>query len=205
MAFKLVMGLWLTPDFSEVEAGRREPPRLNHSKVDFEALARFYKDLFPYGPPVKIQVPNDTIDQVTIHLRQGAGAGDPESLRCSDFGEILLAQSDKQKGTVVDVRSAWNKLHYLKDRDFAPPPTLLPFVVTASDFEDAMIWRANCRPSMGLPPFDILDESGHNQKHNGVLSQESRDQLEQIFGSPFEPSSILDQLATSPPPAYARR
>lgn len=204
MSFKLVMGLWVVPDFSEVEAGRQEPPRLNHSKVDFEALADFYRELFPYGPPVSIQVPNDTIDQVTVHMRQTPGEN-PEALRCSDFGEKLLAQALKHKGTVVDVRKAWQSLHFLKDRNFAPPPVLLPFVVTATDFEDAMIWTAACRPSLGLRPFDVLGEGSQEEKHNGTLPQATLDRLAQILGSPFKPMAVLDRLASSPLPAYARR
>lgn len=205
MAFKQVMALWLVPDFSEVEAGRREPPRLNHSQVDFRALANFLDTLFPYGPPVTIQVPNDTIDQVTIHMRQMPGQGFPEAMRCADFGQILLAQAVKQKQVVVDVRTAWQKLHQLKDRDFAPPPVMVPFVVTATDFEDAMIWAASCRPSIGLPPFDVMKGATQEESHNGTLSNEALFSLEQIFGSPFMPMVVLDQIASSPVPAYARR
>jgi hypothetical protein len=206
MAFNMVAALWVTPDFAEGEAGRRQPPRVNHSKVDYPALASFIEELFPYGPRPRIQVPNDTIDQVTIHMRQLRGVRTGVTMRCEDFGQALLTQAKGQKGSVVDVRSAWDKLHFLPNRDAAPPPMVIPFVATFTDFEDAMIWMVSTRPSFGLQPIDILatsDERGAQQNLEGTLSPEALKRLEDIFGTPFSPPALLDRMASDAPPAYA--
>jgi hypothetical protein len=206
MAFKLVAGLWVTPDFTEVEAGRREPPFVNHSKVDFAALAVFLGELFPYGPKLTLQVTNDTIDQVTIHMRQIPGAPARPSIRCEDFGEALLARSKSAKGTVVNVRNQWQTLHYLKDRDRAPPPIVIPFVVSFVDWEDAMIWHASTRPALGLLAFDVMESLRSPNKpldHEGTLPPSALQKLEALFGTPFSSLAVLDQMASDPPPAYA--
>ena len=135
--FKLALGLWVSPDFSLVMSGRAKPPRVNHLHLDYLALRDALKTAFRYGPAVEISVPNDTIDQVTLHTRAGmlgTQASHTTSVRCSDFGEAMLRCVSKEH--VIDVRNAWHSLHatHVRDRAFAPPPVIIPFVVEASDF-----------------------------------------------------------------------
>jgi hypothetical protein len=204
MPFSMVCALWIAPDFSDVEAGKRPPPFVDHSEVDFSAVCTFLEELFPYGPSVTIQVPNDTIDQVTVHLRQAGGT--VPTMRCEDFGRALLTQAQQQPDPIVDVGRAWGRLHALSDRHAAPPPTILPFVVTAADFEDAVIWRASTRAALGLPLWGAVDGSGARGapvNHEGALSAEALAQLERIFGTPFQASAVLDEMYSDPRPAYA--
>lgn len=203
MSYRMVMGLWVSPDFSEVEAGRRKPPYVNHSKVDYTELKQALKDLFGYGPNVSFQVPNDTIDQVTLHMRQMIS---PEAIRCTDFGQAFLKLGSSSQDAVIDVRPTWARLHHLKDRNAAPPPSLLPFLVTATDFEDAMLWRANTRPSIGLKPFDIMAAltQGPELDHEGTLPPSMLKALEAVFGCPFLKSTLLDEMAADPKPAYVQ-
>lgn len=204
-SFQLALALWITPDFSEVLAGRAEPPRVAHSKIDFKELAEALAELFPYGPSVRIRVPNDTIDQVTIHFRSMDGNG--QRMKCEDFGQAMLACAKKQSADIIDVRDAWSTLHQLPDREFSPPPVLLPFVVEALDFEDAMIWQSSARASIGLTPFDFLNASLHKPKEidtQGSLPAAFQAQLLQIFGSPFERPTVLDRMAMDQPPKYAK-
>lgn len=173
------------PDFSDANAGRAEPPRVNHSQVDFAALHRALSELLPYGPPVEIQVPNDTIDQVTVHDRQGGRNG--STIRCEDFGAALLLCAKQDASRIIDVGKVWAPLHTLPDRAFAPPPVILPFVVTASDFEDAMIWMANARPSLDLPMLDLITmtaDADQEADQNGTLPAVLLQQLKAIFGCP---------------------
>lgn len=189
------------PDFSAGLAGRVQPPRVKHSAVDFEALQRALVEMFPYGPPVRIQVPNDTIDQVAVHMREQGRPG--ASIRCEDFGNALLKCAKESTGDVIDVRSKWKALYALPDRDFAPPPVILPFVVTATNFEDAMIWHSSTRPSLGLPAFDLLDAMQHRSKpmsENGEIPPAFLKQLAAIFGTPYEAMSVLDRMAMDPAP-----
>ena len=199
--FQMVCGLWVNPDFSQVLAGRAQPPRVNHSDVDFAALHAAICELFPYGPPVHIQLPNDTIDQVAVHVR--ASGKHSASMRCEDFGAALLSCAKKDNDEIVDVRASWAPLHELPDRAFAPPPVILPFVVTAEDFEDAMVWHASTRPRIELPAFDIMDEMsnpGKEREENGTLPVEFRAALQRIFGTPYDPMTVLDRMAIDKAP-----
>lgn len=199
--FQMVCGLWVTPDFTNALAGRTAPPRVNHSAIDFGALHGALAELFPYGPRVQIQVPNDTIDQVAVHVRRSGEQGG--SIRCEDFGSALLRCAKGVTQHLVDVRAAWAPLHALPDRGFAPPPVILPFVVTAADFEDAMIWHASARPSLGLQvfnPMEAISASDQDEPDNGSLPAWFLDRLRKIFSTPFEPLSVLDRMAMDKPP-----
>jgi hypothetical protein len=210
--FKQVMALNVFADFSQVEAGITPPPRVNHDKVDFVALREVLKNEFKYGPPVKLFVANDTIDQVTIHTRAGTvgnGVPDLESAMCRDFARVVLSQFVSAQNGVIDVRAAWQPLHsvHVRNRTFAPPPLILLFLVVAEDFEDAQFWAMNCRPSIGLKPFDMVEavEKGPQLKaEEGKLSASVRASLLRIFGCPFEPVCQLYRLASDPAPAWAR-
>lgn len=203
--FRLALGLWVSPDFSLVMSGRAKPPRVDHLHLDYLALRDALKKAFRYGPAVDISVPNDTIDQVTLHTRAGmlgTQAPDSASVRCSDFGEAMLRCESKEH--LIDVRYAWQSLHALpvRDRAFAPPPVIIPFVVEASDFEDAMIWQASCRPVLGLPAFDPIKAAlGEDQgEPEGTLPSDLQKSLKDIFGTPFEKSALLDRMAMSKAP-----
>lgn len=206
--FRAVLGLWVAPDFTAVMEGRAEPPRTNHSLVNFEELVTTLKQLFPYGPPVRLRVANDTIDQVTIHHRSGdvqlaeAPAGD---MRCEDFGYALLKTAGQQAGDVINVRPAWQSLHAYTDRDFAPPPVLIPFVIEAVDFEDAMIWHASARPRLGLEFLPdalqaIAGKGKGDPNQEGLLPKEFRERLGRIFDCDFMPSALLGRMAMDKPP-----
>lgn len=202
------MGLWIAPDFSEVEARRAPPPRVNHDKVIFTQLRDALQNTFKYGPHVEIFVPNDTIDQVTIHMRLGLVGNEkhpPEAALCRDFGQTMLEAFASAQNGVIDVRSAWLPLHSVnvQDRSFAPPPSLLPFVIEAVDFEDAQIWTASTRPCIGLEPFDLMKAvmgEKTNDDEEGTLPPKLLSDLHKIYGSPFKRFCLLSRLASDPPP-----
>ncbi|MFM0144954.1 hypothetical protein [Paraburkholderia sp. RL18-085-BIA-A] len=205
--FRAVMGLWLAPDFTAVMEGNAEPPRINHSKVDFGELATALRELFPNGPHVRIRVANDTVDQVTVHYRSGISLATAPtgSIRCEDFGHALLNNAASQDGDVIDVRRAWQPLHSLADRNFSPPPVLIPFIIESADFEDAMIWQASAKPSLGLPFLpdalqEMLGESRGDKTPEGELPEAIRERLGRIFGCEFLPSALLDRMAMDKPP-----
>lgn len=199
MTFKQAVCLWVSPDFTAFQKGRGEAPRVNHSKVDFKRLKAALAAEFRFGPAVKLQVANDTIDQVTIHTRM---ARDPLDIRCEDFGKQLLKASKADAGEVLDVRKGWSTLHVLADRDFAPPPVGIPFLITATDFEDAQIWVASTRPALGLTPFNPFVESPGSDQDAGVLSKKLKAALESIFRVPFEDFALLNRIASDKLPAW---
>lgn len=205
----MVCGLWVFPDFSEVEAGRRMPPRVNHDKIDFKALAHRLSEVFCYGPPTVLSVANDTIDQVTLHSRLGVvrmpqrGAGDPT---CRDFGRVALevAPAQVEANGIINVRQVWRPLHCLQDRSFAPPPTVIPFFTQSSDFEDAMVWFSQCQMVMGVNLIErSLSEAPESETDQvGTLPNSLQSALADIFGCPFEDRVILSRLAEDPLPRY---
>lgn len=210
----MAYGLMVSPDFSDVEAGLAHPPRVNHSEVNFLELARTLEELFPFGPQLAIRVANDTIDQVTIHQRLGVVSlpktsggckSNDGSVRCEDFGQALVKCAAKQKnGVVIDVRAAWFDLHYLQNRDEAPPPAMIPFIVEAADFEDAVIWGQSARSSLGmafLPPLLQKLTGDHQEEKEGSLSVEFRERLGRLFRCKFEEFALIGQIASDKPPA----
>lgn len=207
--FRVAAGLWVTPDFIAALAGDIVPPRVDHSRIQFLSLCEALKQLFPYGPPVRIRVPNDTIDQVTVHVRNGLplpgweDAPPPSgSIRCEDFGEAMLDCAAHQDGDVLDVLKTWRDLHCLPNRLFAPPPVLLPFVVEAADMEDAMIWEASAKQSLGMPflPPDIQALVGEPSLEGGRLPLKFCEVLEAVFGAKYATPALLDRMAMGPIP-----
>ena len=207
-SFNLVNSLWVSVDFDDVMAGRAEPPWVNHDRVDFQALADLLTGSFQYGPPVRIRVPNDTIDQTTVHarmgeipLRPGYKAGNP---LCDDFGDALLIASRSSSGDIIDVRKLWSPLHYLQNRAKAPPPLVLPFVIEALDFEDAVLSATSMLPTLGLPMPPIIPENetarAKRQEQPGRLPADLHKGLEELFGCKFESRAFLNRLASDPAP-----
>lgn len=210
--FHLVLGLHISPDFSEAEAGRAPPPRVDHDKVDFQKLRAALKATFQYGPGVEILVPNDTIDQLTVHMRFGTIPGVPAAptehlMSFRDFGEALLELVGTQSDGIIDVREAWKPKHwvYVRDRSYAPPPVVLPFVVVAEDFADAIIWQANTRPALELELYEPFEDLTPGQaKQDGRISQEFQESLLDIFGCRYEAyPSLVYRMAMDKAPAWA--
>lgn len=195
--FCLAMALWVAPDFAEVNADRQKLPYVNHSKVDFEAVAALVAKTFPYGPPVNIRTTNDTIDQVTIQARVDRPG--PPTMRGEDFGAEMLRCAKTQKGTVIDVRRAWRPLHLLPDRNHAPPPAILPFLIEAQDFEDAMLWCANAMPVLGLsffpPQLRAISGCQSDKQHEGKIGVDVRRALDALFGCPYQEFAFLDLMS----------
>lgn len=200
--FRIALALLVRPDFSDAEAGRSLPPRINHSKIEFSALIDLLKAWFPYGPSVNIRTPNDTIDFITTQAR--VNSGNEDAIRCIDFGKALLKCAKNQKTQIIDIQKDWSPLHYLKDRNNAPPPSLITFVIEADDFEDAMIWQSSTLPSIGLPafnPMDVINKVDKSQQL-GKIPEKIKQQLNQIFGCQFEDFVALTTLATDKLPNY---
>lgn len=200
--FRQVVGLWIAPDFSGVQQGRMPPPYVNHDEVDYESLLVALTDFFACPERVRIRIPNDTIDQVTIHFRM-AGA-DPTAAECADFADLLLKATPGSRST-IPVRPQWQGLHYLKDRTHAPPPILLMFVVEGS-FESVMIWFGQACLRLGIRAGDMmvmLDPKGPKETdYEGRLPLALRQAFEELFGVPYIEPCQLTKLASSAPPAW---
>jgi hypothetical protein len=199
--FQMVCGIWLTPDFSPFNRGDAPKPIVSHSKVDFDALHHAIDDLFPYGPEVELQVPNDTVDVVTLEMRSASRHVAPDVKYCRDFGHTLLQLAKVDTSEVLNIRPLWSGLHAMPNREAAPPPVLLMFVVSATDFAEAMVWFAGAGISFGLEPFDPLEDDVEEYDPRGTLPPAFCATLESLVGCPFEPGCIFELICADGPPA----
>lgn len=202
--FRQVAGLWISPDFSDAMQRHGEPPPyVDHDAVDYDGLGEFLERHFYCGEAVSVRLADDTIDQVTVHLRMLA---DPESARCEDFAERLLVAATVGDD-LIPVRRAWEPLHRHKDRMRAPPPVLLMFLIEGS-FEAVTIWHAQAAMRLGIRAADLsvlLSGDMKDSDHNGQLTDELRSELESRFGVPYQRSCMLAKMVSTPPPTWATR
>jgi len=198
--FRMVISLYVTPDFSDVTAGKLEPPWINHDKIAFSELADALAMTFKYGPHVTIRVPDDTIDMVTLSGRES------QALHCRDFAEALLACASYADDRVIHIQPFWRLLHALPDRRHCAPPSLIQFVVEAYDFEDAMGWLDQSRGLLGFPyAFESLLTREKEVEQLGRLPDPLRKTLEFLFSIPFEEGCLLGKVAgDAVPRAYAK-
>jgi hypothetical protein len=199
--FQMVCGIWLTPDFSAFNKGDAPKPIVSHSSVDFDALHHAIDDLFSYGPEVELQVPNDTVDIVTVEMHSASRHIAPDLKYCRDFGHALLQLAKVDTSGVLNIRPLWSSLHAMPNREAAPPPVLLMFLVSAADFAEAMVWFAGAGISFGLEPFNPLEDDVEEYDPSGTLPSAFRATLESLFGCPFEPGCIFELICADEPPA----
>jgi hypothetical protein len=201
--FRMVYNLWLAPSFERVLAGKAQPPFVDHNAVDFEYLRAVLADEFRFGSPLQIRLANDTIDQVTVHMRQARQ--NPRRIKCQDFAGLLLTEASKQTLGIIDIRRQWALLHHLTDRRNAPPPVLVPIVVEASDAEDGIMWSHQARMGLGVKaahPDVAMDlaRQKKNDDHQGHLTVRLHKALAKCFNTPYLPFCLLDWAASDPLP-----
>jgi hypothetical protein len=201
--FHQAVGIWLAPDFSAVERGEKPAPYVNHDTIDCAAIAKKLEDFNRCGENVRVRVPNDTIDQVTVHFRMmGKRAGNPD---CQDFSEALIAAAGGGKSPVIDVRKHWAGLHVVKERTKAPPPVLLMIVVDGA-FEDVILWTQQLSMRFGIKAAEmtkIISGKIEEEDYQGHLPKELGDFLAKTFGVPYQTHSLVARMASSTPPSYA--
>lgn len=203
-AFRMVYNFWLAPNFERVLAGKAQRPYVNHDHVDFEYLRSVIADEFRFGSPVEIRLANDTIDQVTAHVREATR--DLNLMKCHDFAELLLGEARSQSTSIIDVRSGWKPFHQLKERRHAPPPVLVPIVVESSDAEDGILWsqQARMRLKVRAANPEFLFNPSHKQSDDdqqGYLTDRLHKALAKCFNTPYLPYCLLDWAASDPLPA----
>lgn len=207
--FLAAIGLALFPDFTEVNAGRKPAPFVDHDRLDYGQLQKTLESLFPFSPG-RIRIANDTIDQITMQIRLGSvpkahvrpcpAARGPSD--CTDFGEAMIKTAQAQPEGLLDVRKAWTHRHYLPDRTVSPPPCILPFIVEAKDFVGAMLWLQDARRSLALKP---QKPALVNENDLGQLPPETLAVFESLFGCPYEASATVMCLGLTSAPDYVKQ
>lgn len=215
--FRAVWHLMLAIDFRRVESGEIEAPWVDQTTLDFQHLRSVLHDMIGY-PGLNVRVPNDTIDQVTIHTRRETYDGeDASGIRCVDFAKRLRLEARKQAGPVIDVSRIWAGRHTLANRERVPPPVILPMVVEADDYEEMVQARLSAMVRLGMlkehPMAWIArafsgEEPGERgeaeEAGEGVLPEALRHELERLFGIEYEPGALLDDPSLDPLPRWAR-
>ena len=165
-------------------------------------------DVFTLSQGHVIAVANDGVDQVTLAARSGSlpGHTDGRDVNCTDFGEAMLRAAQSSTGAVIDVRNAWHGLHYMSDRySEAPPPMLVCFTVTSTDFHDAMHWLHNANAILGRDLMsEFLEEDEVDTMEPGILPKTLQEGLGRIFGWPYESTGVLMRIASDKPPNFVR-
>tara|TARA_R110002033_G_scaffold135713_4_gene175376 strand:+ start:63993 stop:64613 length:621 start_codon:yes stop_codon:yes gene_type:complete len=195
--------LWITPHFtSEMKSGEVSCPYVDYGSVDWEGLLKSLEDIFkPENGRVKIRIANDSIDQVTIHMKQtGQLAG---TIECFDFGEMLQAKAKLSKNRVIPIQEEWKDLHFLKNRRHAPPPLMIPLVISGQ-LEDIIFFVHSICMHLGITAaFDVLNMingiQARMEDFQGHLSQELMDLFETHFGLSFETFAIITPLVKIDP------
>jgi hypothetical protein len=204
--FRMVYNFWIAPNFERVLAGKVQPPFVNHDRVDFEYLRSVIADEFRFGSPVVIRLANDTVDQVTAHVREATN--NLELMKCRDFADRLLQEARKQTSSIIDIRDKWAPLHQLTERRHAPPPVLIPIVVESHDAEDGILWSQQARMMLGVRaanPDYVMNplRQKRDDDHEGHLTDRLHKALAKCFNTPYLPYCLMDWVATDPlPPEY---
>lgn len=209
----------ISPDFSRVERGEMLPPWVDQRQLDFERLRKLLVDGLVFGN-VNVRVPNDTIDQVTVHKRLAATEMGSDSMRCKDLADRLRKEGAKQKGKVIDVSKAWKNRQHLTNRYEVPPPIILPMLMESEDFEDMMMARTNTKLFLGMlkeHPIERMQRafasgaSGDPQEieddeeiQEGRLSPQLQEGFEALFGIAYLPYAIIDVVSHDRFPSWVK-
>lgn len=216
--FREVWHLWITPDFGPVERGEMAPPWVDQRQLDFHALRELLLSAFGNGP-LNIRVPNDTIDQVTIHTRMDTH-GEGDEMRCVDLAKRLRLEGKKQAGDVLDVSRLWANRQHLTNRAVVPPPVILPLLVETHDYEDMCQAKIAAKMRLGMlkeHPIEALRRTFSGEQgvdmsmdlspedQQGYLPERLREALADLLGAPYQSEAVIDFVSHDPLPAWAKQ
>lgn len=215
--FREVWHLMIAPDFSRVMTGEVPPPWVDQHTLDFPRLRELLDEHLVFGS-ASLRIPNDTIDQVTIHTRIEQSALGMEAMRCTDLADILRAEGRQQSAEIIDVRRAWKDKQPLNDRNVVPPPVVLPMLLEADDFEDMMLSRSSATMVLGMYKEHPIERMARRATESqGVPKDSDREEpqegrlppgllagFQELFGIPYKVESVIDVVSHDTMPAWAR-
>lgn len=203
---RFAINLLLAPNFDAIEhlvlAGKVQAPRVDMHQVDYERMAEFLGERFNFRGS-KLRVPNDMLDQATLHMRaMGMAKGDPEG---QDFLAAFVKLAEAGSEQVVDVRKAWSPLHRIRDRTFAPPPCAISMLMETHDWEDGAQVLMRMRLMVGITagtPQGVLERD--NATTEGRIGTDFLEYLEKTFGVPYKPFVTLTNPYFTKIPEWAK-
>ena len=187
-----------------MEAGEEPPPYINHDEIDWTSLVGSFRSAFEHAlQRVTLRLADDTVDLTVIQRRlQGF---DPGPIDCKDFGELLLVGSVNTRKSLIPIRSAWEPLQFIRDRSQAPPPVLIPLVISGPGTEVGICLHSmrlllgvraahDMMAAIATPPEELPDDFHQGHLPTGLLNT-----LEQAFGLPYESLCTLTPIVDIDP------
>ena len=195
--------LWITPHFTEdMILGRLPPPHINLNAVNWSSLLHALEKKFQAQQQgVTMRIANDAIDQVTVHMRQAnCSRNGSTDIQCFDFGDALLAKAEISQGEVIDIQREWEDLHHLENRLPAPPPIMIPLVLSG-EVEDIVIFVHNIRHHLRIKAAQDLihslpsmDSPVNEGDHQGYLPDDLREVIGEHIGMEYQAESVITML-----------
>lgn len=190
--------LWITPKFSPQEiAGTAPPPHINMNRIDWITILAYLENKFKaLEKGVTLRIANDAIDQVTIHMKEiGQLQG---TVECFEFGNALQKKAKRTKQKVIPIQQEWKSLHFIKNRNSAPPPIMIPLIMSGQ-VEDIILFVRDIQICLGIRmATDInlmLSKSPLTEDNTqGHLTTDLTDLFEKHFNVAFESFSIITPL-----------
>lgn len=191
----IIYGLFLAPNFTpDMERGVEPPPYIDHDSIDWLTLGESLSSYFEMPQQgVTLRLANDTVDQVTIQMREFGVIQGP--IDCKDFAEALRRSAEQTRDNPVQIQDAWRHLHHLEDRTMAPPPILIPLILEGDhdDIQDLVYsMMVQLRVKAALHPEKLLESDDLPEDfYQGYLPEEVSDIFENHFGVGYKPYATL--------------
>ena len=191
--FRQAVAFVITPDLHR--------SRLNftsHDEPDFRAIADALEEAFGLPARVKLRLPDDTIDQITLHTIQRAGG---RMLGMGEFSDRLLAASVGRLSP-IQVRNAWLPLQRVKERDRRGHPAVMMFVVEGQR-DRVDFWIRTAMRTMDVPAVqstfasELQGRETTIQDYTGRLPISVALVLREQFGVAYLPEVVVAGLTTT--------
>lgn len=169
-----------------MQRGELAPPHVDFDAVDADSIAGAIAAFNECGENVTVRVPNDAIDQVTVHYRMTGRM--PGSAKCDSF-KVTAYYEHEQHGR----RSLPPVLERVEGR----PRT--PHVQIANGFRIAK-WSHQFIVRLGIRAADISKQllgNSQGEDYQGHLPDELGRCIGRTFGIAYRPECLVTGLASS--------
>ncbi|VVD31242.1 RNA-binding protein [Paraburkholderia dioscoreae] len=197
-AFRVVVGMWISPDLAAVRRVSADSPIVDHGSFDAAAIGQALDEFNPCGERIRIRFADDTVDLATARARiDGTLLGPPD---CRDFAQAVLTAAGRSRGPVIKVREQWSTLPSRKvQQATAAPPSLLLFALYGT-FYSTMIWLQQFQMRLRIraaEPMNFMLDGPGKADLQGTLPRELSDLFEAHFGFAYRPDCLVARLAHS--------
>lgn len=145
---KMVVGLRVDVDFTEVDAGHEPPPWVDMTTLDQSKFACVVQDTVYQNSKIEIICPDDYLDLTILNPEL---SGHSQLTAINDFASIFLEQSMKRrKGCLVGVANHWEAISGQSHPTLRAPPCWMFFIIKGSTELTTGIWLSHFLLLMGV-------------------------------------------------------